>query len=110
MMPMCYTSRYLTARQTQAMAADCVETIRRETGDPTVPVHVIGGVTDFLSTRQLVAAARGARSAGATGFSLYNLETTTATDWRAIDVFRGTAGRQAAASARPIAPARSANP
>ena len=93
MMPMCYTSRYLTARQTRAMAADCVKTIRRETGDPAVPVHVIGGVTDFLSTRQLVAAARGARSAGATGFSLYNLETTTATDWRAIEVFRGTARR-----------------
>lgn len=111
MMPMCYTSRYLTARQTRAMAADCVETIRRETGDPTAPVHVIGGVTDFLSTRQLVAAARGARAAGAAGFSLYNLETTTTSDWRAIDVFRGTARRQAAAaSAVPIAPARSAKP
>jgi hypothetical protein len=111
MMPMCYTSRYLTARQTRAMAADCVETVRRETGDPSVPVHVIGGVTDFLSTRQLVAAARGARAAGAAGFSLYNLETTTASDWRAIDVFRGTARRQtAAASAAPIAPARSAKP
>lgn len=95
MMPMCYTSRTLTARQTRAMAADCVETIRRETGDAAVPVHVIGGVTDFLSTRQLVAAARGARTAGAAGFSLYNLETTAASDWRAIDVFRGTARRWA---------------
>ena len=88
MMPMCYTSRYLTPAQTTAMSADCVTTIRTQTGDPTVPVHVIAGVTDFLTTRQLVAAARGARDAGATGFSLYNLETTTAADWRAIDVWR----------------------
>ncbi len=51
-------------------------------------MHVIGGVTDFLSTRQLVAAARGARDEGSYGFSLYNLETTTLSDWRAIDVWR----------------------
>lgn len=91
MMPMCYTSRRYGPTRTQALAADCVTTIRRETGDPTVPVHVIGGVTDFLSTRQLVAAGRGARAAGAMGFSLYNLETTALQDWRALDVFRGTA-------------------
>ena len=35
--------------------------------------------------------ARGARDAGAAGFSLYNLETTSVADWGAIDVFRGTA-------------------
>ena len=34
---------------------------------------------------------RGARDAGAAGFSLYNLETTSVADWGAIDVFRGTA-------------------
>ncbi len=88
MMPMCYTSRYLTTAETRAMARACVTDIRRETRDPDVPVHVIGGVTDFLSTRQLVAAARGARDEGSYGFSLYNLETTTRSDWRAIDVWR----------------------
>ena len=88
MMPMCYTSRYLTPAQTTAMSADCVTTIRTQTGDPTAPVHVIAGVTDFLKPRLLIAAARGARDAGATGFSLYNLETTTAADWRAVDIWR----------------------
>jgi hypothetical protein len=88
MMPMCYTSRHLSPRATRAMARDCVTTIHRETGDPEAPVHVIAGVTDFLSTPQLVAAARGARDGGAKGFSLYNLETTTVSDWRAIDVWR----------------------
>ena len=92
MMPMCYTSRYLTPARTTAMAADCVTTIRRETGDPTVPVHVIAGVTDFLKPRLLIAAARGARDAGATGFSLYNLETTTPAGWRAVDVWRTPGG------------------
>jgi dihydrodipicolinate synthase/N-acetylneuraminate lyase len=88
MMPMCYTSRYLTAAQTRRMAANCVTTIHRETGDPKVPVHVIAGVTDFLTTRQLVAAARGAKAAGSDGFSLYNLETTAPSDWRAIELWR----------------------
>ena len=88
MMPMCYTSRYLTPAQTTAMSADCVTTIRTQTGDPTAPVHVIAGVTDFLKPRLLVAAARGARDAGAMGFSLYNLETTTTAGWRALDVWR----------------------
>ena len=88
MLPMCYTSRYLTPAQTTAMAAACVTTIREETGDPAAPVHVIAGVTDFLKPRLLVAAARGAKSAGAMGFSLYNLETTTPPGWRAIDVWR----------------------
>lgn len=92
MMPMCYTSRYLTPAQTTAMAADCVTTVRTQTGDPTAPVHVIAGVTDFLKPRLLIAAARGARNAGSTGFSLYNLETTTAADWRAIDVWRTPGG------------------
>ena len=92
MLPMCYTSRYLTPAQTTAMAAACVTTIREQTGDPAAPVHVIAGVTDFLKPRLLIAAARGAKSAGAMGFSLYNLETTTPAGWRAIDVWRAQAG------------------
>ena len=92
MLPMCYTSRYLTPAQTTAMTAACVTTIREQTGDPAAPVHVIAGVTDFLKPRLLVAAARGAKSAGAMGFSLYNLETTTPAGWRAIDVWRAPTG------------------
>ncbi len=92
MLPMCYTSRYLTLAETTAMTAACVTTIREQTGDPAAPVHVIAGVTDFLKPRLLVAAARGAKSAGAMGFSLYNLETTTPAGWRAIDVWRSPAG------------------
>jgi hypothetical protein len=93
MMPMCYTSRYLTTAQTRRVARECVTTIRRETGDPDVPVHVIGGVTDFISPRQLGAAARGARDARAMGFSIYSLDTTTRADWRALDVWRGSRPR-----------------
>ena len=92
MMPMCYTSRYLTPAQTTAMSADCVTTVRTQTGDPAAPVHVIAGVTAFHKPRLLIAAARGARDAGATGFSLYNLETTTAAGWRAVDVWRTPGG------------------
>lgn len=96
MMPMCYTSRRLSVAQTRRVARECVETIRRETGDADVPVHVIGGVTDFISPRQLGAAARGAREAGAMGFSIYSLDTTTRADWGALDIWRGVASRRGA--------------
>lgn len=94
MMPMCYTSRTLSLVQTRGVARECVETIRRETGDPDVPVHVIGGVTDFISPRQLRAASRGAHVAGAEGFSIYSLDTTTRADWRALDLWRDARRRR----------------
>jgi len=47
---------------------------------------------DSNECHTVIAAARGARDAGATGFSLYNLETTTTAGWRAVDVWRTPGG------------------
>ncbi len=85
-MPMCYPSRRHAPTRVYADAMGCVERLRQRTGDPAVEVHVITGSMG-LSAAQLDAAARGARDAGATGFSLYDLATTRPAGWTALGVF-----------------------
>ena len=85
-LPMCYPSRRHAAERVYADAKGCVDVLRRQTGDPNAEVHVITGSMG-LSAAQLDAAARGARDAGATGFSLYDLATTRPEGWTALGVF-----------------------
>ncbi|MEY4226620.1 MAG: hypothetical protein RL190_1377 [Actinomycetota bacterium] len=85
-LPMCYPSRRHAAERVYADAKGCVDVLRRQTGDPNAEVHVITGSMG-LSAAQLDAAARGARDAGATGFSLYDLATTRPEGWTALEVF-----------------------
>lgn len=85
-MPMCYPSRRHSAERVYADAKGCVDVLRQRTGDPHAEVHVITGSAG-LSAAQLDAAARGARDAGATGFSLYDLATTRPDGWTALGVF-----------------------
>lgn len=85
-LPMCYPSRSHAVERVYADAVGCVDVLRRRTGDAGVEVHVITGSLG-LSAAQLDAAARGARDAGATGFSLYDLGTTRPAGWTALGVF-----------------------
>jgi hypothetical protein len=85
-LPMCYPSRRHAVERVYADATGCVDVLRQRTGDPNVEVHVITGSMG-LSAAQLDAAARGARDAGATGFSLYDLGTTRPAGWTALGVF-----------------------
>ncbi|MFM9124682.1 MAG: hypothetical protein ACKOSO_05900 [Actinomycetota bacterium] len=85
-LPMCYPSRRHSAERVYADAKGCVDVLRQRTGDPNAEVHVITGSAG-LSAAQLDAAARGARDAGATGFSLYDLATTRPDGWTALGVF-----------------------
>lgn len=85
-LPMCYPSRRHAVARIYADTVGCVERLRQRTGDPALEVHVITGSLG-LSARQLDAAARGARDAGATGFSLYDLATTRPGGWTALGVF-----------------------
>ncbi len=66
------------------MTVGCVTKIRDVTGDQGTPVHLVSGLAGGLSTAGLDAAARGARDAGANGFSLYDLATTKANGWAAL--------------------------
>ena len=83
-LPMCYPPRRLSAKQMYDMTVGCVTKLREVTGDPALPVHVVSGLAGGLSTAGLDAAARGARDAGANGFSFYDLATTKANGWAAL--------------------------
>ncbi len=54
---------------------------RRLTGRPTVPVHVIGGVGDGITSTQVWDFVRGAKDARAYGGSLYDYRTTASSYW-----------------------------
>ena len=68
------------ARYTRANIAR----VRRLSGRPGAPVHVIGGLADGLDAREAVAVVGAARSAGALGVSLYNVGRSGAADWAAL--------------------------
>ena len=83
-LPMCYPPRRLSAQAMYTMTVGCVQRPRDLIGDQATPVHVISGLAGGLPPANLDAAARGARDAGANGFSLYDLATTTAAGWTAL--------------------------
>ena len=89
-LPMCYSPRRQSSSQMYTMTVGCVTRARTLTGDPALPVHLISGLAGGLSAANLDAAARGARDAGANGFSLYDLATTTPSGWAALSTW--TAG------------------
>ena len=86
-LPMCYSPRRQSSSRMYAMTVGCVTRARKLTGDPALPVHLISGLAGGLSTANLDAAARGARDAGANGFSLYDLATTTPSGWAALSTW-----------------------
>jgi hypothetical protein len=62
--------------------------IRRATGDPSVPIHLIGGVADAASTAQVRGFVRAARDCGVAGGSLYDFGTTSAGHWASLAALR----------------------
>jgi hypothetical protein len=61
-----------------------VEILRREVGDPTVPIHLIGGIADDASGEEVGAFVRAVREHGLLGASLYNWSLTRRHDWREL--------------------------
>lgn len=56
-----------------------IRAIRRLTGDPNIPIHMIGGIGDAVSAREVSEFVRAINDAGAIGGSLYDFFTTS---WR----------------------------
>ena len=83
-LPMCYPPRRLSAQAMYTMTTGCTTKPRELMGDRAFPVHVISGLAGGLPPANLDAAARASRDAGANGFSLYDLATTTAAGWTAL--------------------------
>jgi hypothetical protein len=61
-----------------------VALIRRGAGDPKVPVHAIGGLSEDSSAAQVRAFVRATRDCGVTGASMYDYSTTGPAGWRAL--------------------------
>lgn len=65
-----------------------IKTIRRKTGDPHTPVHVIGGIADDVGVPAARGFVRAIKDHGALGASLYDFPITTAKTWKALKAVR----------------------
>jgi hypothetical protein len=65
-----------------------VALIRRGTGNPEIPIHVIGGVGHDVSAAQVNAFVRATRDCGVTGASLYDFTTTVSSGWKYLRTVR----------------------
>jgi hypothetical protein len=63
-----------------------VQYVRLMTGDPTLPVHVIGGIADKLRSAEDAAVVRAAREQGALGVSFYKLRLSGDEEWQALQL------------------------
>lgn len=80
--PMGYFTYHVAgATKVHDETADNIEMIRSATGDPTVPIHVIGGVADQTSAREARAFVQAVREHGVLGASLYNWSLTRDAHW-----------------------------
>ena len=61
-----------------------VAIVREKTGDPGVPIHLIGGVANDSSDSETTAYVRAVRETGLLGGSLYAFPDTSAADWRRL--------------------------
>ncbi len=77
---------YFTYHVTTAAAAHDYTTanvalLRRDTRDPAVPIHLIGGIADTASVAEVTAFVHAARERGVLGASLYDDATTRPAEW-----------------------------
>jgi hypothetical protein len=65
-----------------------IQLLREETGDPEVPIHLIGGAATYSDTHEGRAFARAANRNGVIGASMYDQTTMGPEDWRAVRAIR----------------------
>jgi hypothetical protein len=88
-MPMSYfTFRVHGAAAVERYVRDNVEIIRRETGRPAIPVHVIGGIADDMTSAETAAFVRSALAERVFGASLYEFPRTSESEWRILSPLR----------------------
>lgn len=81
-LPMAYFSHRARGRAAVSRYVKAsVRTIRDETGDAMVPIHVIGGIAGVISTGGAAAFVQTAESCGVDGLSLYDYRGTKSSVW-----------------------------
>jgi hypothetical protein len=84
--PMIYTSGLKGFDATYGYVTRAIRLLRVDTGDPDVPIHVIGGVADQMGPEELAGFAAAIADDGQTiGVSLYDWQTTGPAAWRVLD-------------------------
>ena len=84
-LPMSYfTFHYHGAAVVERYIRDNVEIIRQQTGDPSIPIHVIGGIADDMSMTDTQAFVQAARAEHIAGWSLYEFPGTSGDEWRLL--------------------------
>lgn len=88
--PMVYTSGLKGFDATYGYVTRAIRLLRVDTGNPDVPIHVIGGVANDMGPDELAGFAAAISDDGGTiGYSLYDWRTTSPADWRVLDSLSG---------------------
>ncbi len=83
--PMGYFTYHVRgAERTHLDTVQNIEILREEVGDPTVPIHLIGGVADDASGEEAAAFVRAVREHGLLGASMYNWSLSRGRHWRPL--------------------------
>jgi hypothetical protein len=83
---MVYTSGLKGFDATYGYVTRAIRLLRVDTGNPDVPIHVIGGVANRLGPDELAGFAAAIEDDGGTiGYSLYDWRTTSPAAWRVLD-------------------------
>ncbi len=83
-----YTYHATTARGAYRDTRRNIRLLRQETGDPYVPIHLIGGAAAHSNAAEGRAFARAATRHGVIGASMYDQMTMGADDWNALRAIR----------------------
>jgi len=86
-LPMAYSSfRGKGARFVYGYTAANIQYLRLMTRDPSLPVHVIGGLANKLRPSEAASVVRAARDQGALGASFYDVRLTGQEEWQALQL------------------------
>ena len=80
-------------RATRAYNVADVAIIRKRTGKPHVPIHLIGGLANAMGIRELTGFMQAVGDCRPLGYSLYAFSVTGQSAWRALDAGPARAGR-----------------
>lgn len=84
--PMVYTSGLVGFDATYGYVTRALRLLRVDTGNPDVPIHVIGGVANRMGQQELAGFAAAVADDGQTiGVSLYDWQTTSPAAWRMLE-------------------------
>jgi hypothetical protein len=84
-LPMAYsTSRVSGVARTRAYDSADVAIIRARTGRPHVPVHLIGGIAQYMGASETAGFMQTVGDCSPVGYSLYDFSTTSRATWRAL--------------------------